>query len=596
MQLENIGLYVHMVALKHPNQAAIIHGDKKLTYKDFDNRINSLAFFFKSIGVEKGDHVAVLLFNCPEYLEIYNACYRMGAAVVGINYRYQPQEILYILKDSKPKVLIFDPSEFLDAIKSIKNDFPDTLKYLICTGLTIPDKGYLNYDNELLKHFKKEIYTVPLTEEDKAFLIYTGGTTGTPKGAVWTHKAVNSLINQGGMLNWTITMFRRIKQMPPKLRSKCLKMLPIPWSLGRFPIFSLLQTDARVKNLNDQLLDGAQKNYPKGSLAERGVSKNIFLWPPPLFHIYGWLSHLVIFSGGTLVLTESKRYDPTEVFQLIKRHKVTFMMTIGDKTARALLDSPELEANKKNVNDNLVGIVSGAAIFSAATKKKLWEAFPDIGFLDTIAATESLQLVPKVYIPGDRVSSNEFDKLPGDAMRIVNETGQDVKPGEMGEGYFKAGPTMKEYLGSKAKTDETIIDGWVHSGDLYKYNEDGKTVTLIGRIKETINTGGEKIHPPEVEDVLEKNPKVSEAVVIGIPDPEWGQSAIALVKLKPKYETDPPEELKKELTEFVKQSLARYKAPRFIEFVKEMPTSPAGKILRGKLKKDYENYVDTHKA
>jgi fatty-acyl-CoA synthase len=591
MELENIGLYVHDVALKHPNQIAIIHGDKKLTYKAFDNRINSLADYFRSIGVEKGDHVAVLLYNCPEYLEIYNACYRMGAAVVGINYRYQPQEILYIINDSKPKVFIFD-QEFLGAIKSIKNDFK-TVKYLMCTGLSTPE-GFLNYDNELLKHFNKKLITIPLTEEDKAFLIYTGGTTGTPKGAVWTHKAVNTLISMGGMLNWTISMFRRLKQMPKKLRSKCLKMLPLPWSLGRFPLFSLLQTDARVKDLNDQLLDGAQKNYPKGSLAERGVSKNIFLWPPPLFHIYGWLSHLIIFSGGTLVLTESKRYNPNEVFGLIQKHKITFMMTIGDKTARALLDAPELDKYKKIVDDTLVGIVSGAAIFSATTKKKLWDAFPNIGFLDTIAATESLQLVPKVYLPGDKVSSNEFDKLPDDAMRIVNESGANVKPGEMGEGLFKAGPTMKEYLGEKEKTAETIVDGWVYSGDLYKLNEDGKTVMLIGRIKETINTGGEKIHPPEVEDVLEKNPKVSEAVVIGIPDPEWGQSALALIKLKPKYENEEGEALKKELAEFVKQTLSHYKAPRFIEFVKELPTSPAGKILRGKLRKDYENYVEEH--
>jgi acyl-CoA synthetase (AMP-forming)/AMP-acid ligase II len=480
----------------------------------------------------------------------------------------------------------------LDAIKSIKKDF-ESVQYMMCTGLSTPE-GYLNYDNELLKHFNKELITVPLTADDKAFLIYTGGTTGTPKGAVWTHKAVNTLIGMGGMLNWTITMFRRIKQMPKKLSAKCLRMLPMPWSLGRFPIFSLLQTDKRVKDLNDQLLDGAQKNYPKGSLAERGVSKNIFLWPPPLFHIYGWLSHLIIFSGGTLVLTQGRRYDPLEVFKLIEKHKITFMMTIGDKTARALLDSPELDKYKKCVDDNLVGIVSGAAIFSAQTKKKLWDAFPNIGFLDTIAATESLQLVPKVYLPGDKLSSNEFDKLPDDVMRIVNESGENVKPGEMGEGLFKAGPTMKEYLGAKEKTAETIIDGWVYSGDLYKFNEDGKTVTLIGRIKETINTGGEKLHPPEIEDVLEKNPKVSEAVVIGIPDPEWGQSALALIKLKPKYENDDTEALKTELTEYVKQTLARYKAPRFIEFVTELPTTPAGKIMRGKLRKDYENYVEEH--
>ncbi|NVM29987.1 MAG: acyl--CoA ligase [Candidatus Helarchaeota archaeon] len=588
MEIENIGLYVHKVALKHPKQKAIIHGNKKLTYKEFDNRINSLANFLRNYGIEKGDHVAVLLYNCPEYLEIYNACYRMGAAVVGINYRYKPPEILYIIKDSKPKMFIHGP-EFVDAVKTIKDEC-ESVKNFVITGLDIFE-GYLNYDNELLKHFKTETIEVDLTEDDKAFLIYTGGTTGTPKGAVWTHKAVNRLIGMGGMLNWTMEMFKRIRDMPKKMKSKVMKMLPFPWSLGRFPIFSLLHTDARQAQIEEELLEGAKKNYPKGTIADKGVVKNVFLWPPPLFHIYGWLSHLIIFSGGTLVLTESRRYDPKEVFELIKKHKITFMMTIGDKTARALLDSPELNKYKKMVNNILVGIVSGAAIFSAKTKKMLWEAFPDVGFLDTVAATESLQLVPKVYIPGDLVSSNTFTLLPPDQMRIVNEKGENVKPGEMGEGIFKAGPTMKEYLGAKEKTAKTIVDGWIYSGDLYKLNEDGKNVTLIGRIKETINTGGEKIHPPEVEDVLEKHEKVFESVVIGIPDPEWGQSALALIKLRKQYEEEASEGLKQELIDFVKGKLARYKAPKHMEFVTEFPTSPAGKTLRGKLKRQYENYL-----
>ncbi|MHA1267402.1 MAG: class I adenylate-forming enzyme family protein [Candidatus Helarchaeota archaeon] len=590
MSIENIGLYVHQVALKHPKQVAIIQGNKKLTYKDFDNRINSLANLFRDLGIQKGDHIAVLLYNCPEYLEIYNACYRIGAAVVGINYRYQPPEILYIINDAKPRILITSP-EFVDSINQIRHDEGfKSIEHLFSVGLETPE-GYKNYDVELLMHFSKEVIAVDLTEEDKAFLIYTGGTTGTPKGAVWTHKAVNNLIGMGGMLNWTMEMFKRIREMPKKLRSKVLKMLPLPWSLGRFPIFSLLHTDARQAKIEEELLEGAKQNYPKGSLADKGVSKNIFLWPPPLFHIYGWLSHLIIFSGGTLVLTESRRYNPKEVFELIKKHKITFMMTIGDKTARALLQSPELEKYKKIVNNNLVGIVSGAAIFSAKTKEKLWEAFPDVGFLDTVAATESLQLVPKVYIPGDQVSSNTFTLLPPDQMRIVNEKGEDVKPGEMGEGIFKQGPTMKEYLGAKEKTQKTIKDGWIYSGDLYKLNEDGKTVTLIGRIKETINTGGEKIHPPEVEDVLEKHPKVYSAVVIGIPDPEWGQSALALIILRKQYENEASDELKQELIAFVKSKLARYKAPKYIEFVEEFPTSPAGKTLRGKLRRQYENYI-----
>ena len=590
MKIDNIGLYIHQIALKHPKQKAIIQGEKVLTYEEFDERTNALAHLFLSLGIKKGDHIAVLLYNCPEYLEIYNACYRIGAAVVGINYRYQPKEILYIINDATPKIFIHS-KDFLDSVKSIRDECK-SIEHFIMLDESLHE-NYLDYNIELKKFMGKEVLDTDLTEDDKAFLIYTGGTTGTPKGAVWTHRAVNTLIDTGGFMQWMQNMFRRLKSMPKKLSCKCLKMLPLPWSLGRFPILSILQTDKRVEEINDQLQEGAEKNYPKGQLADKAILKNVMLWPPPLFHIYGWLSHLAIFSGSTLVLTESKKYNPTEIFELCKKHKVKFMMTIGDKTARALLDSPELEEKWKYINDNVVGFVSGAAIFSAQTKRMLWDAFPDVGFLDTVAATESLQLLPKVYIPGDKVSSNEFDRLPPDKMRIVNlDTGKDAEPGEFGEGLFKAGPTMKEYLGAKEKTNKTIIDGWIYSGDLYKVNEDGNTVTLIGRIKETINTGGEKIHPPEVEDILIKHPKIFEAVVIGIPDPQWGQSALGLIKLKTKYKEEAGDELKQEIIDYVKDNLARYKAPKFIEFVDEFPVSPAGKTQRGKLKRKYDNYIE----
>jgi acyl-CoA synthetase (AMP-forming)/AMP-acid ligase II len=596
METENIGLLIHKIAEKHPNQKAVIQGEREFTYQEFDDRINALAHLLKKLGVEKGDHIAVLLYNCIEYYEIYNACYRIGAALVGINYRYQAPEILYIIKDAAPKIFIYG-KEFIDSVNEIRddNDFKSVEKEII-VGKDVPS-DYLNYENELLKYKHEKLLAVDLTEDDKAFLIYTGGTTGRPKGAVWTHKAVDNLIGQGGMMQWVIPMFRRLKEMNKKMRNKCLTLLPFPWNLAKYPPFNLLQTDSLVESINDKLETSAKGNYPKGSLGDKAVVKNTMLWYPPAFHIYGWLAHLPIFAGSTLVLTESKSYNPKEIMELIIKHKVRFATTIGDKTARALLDDPDLDKYRDGVNNTLVAFVSGAAIFSARTKRMLWDAFPDVGFLDTVAATESLQLIPRIYIPGDKVSSNEFNRLPPEQFKIVKDNGKEaMEPGEVGEGWFKSGPTMKEYLGSEEKTKSTITeDGWIKSGDQYQIIDDD-TVRLLGRIKETINTGGEKIHPPEVEDILNKHDKVFMAVVIGVPDPEWGQSALGLIQIKSKYkdeieEEKQAEELKQELINYVKDQLAHYKAPKNIEFVDEFPISPAGKTQRGKIKRKWKNYI-----
>lgn len=595
METENIGLLIHKIAEKHPKQIAIIQGDREYTYEEYDDRINALAHLLKNrFGIEKGDHIAVLLYNCPEYYEIYNACYRIGAALVGINYRYQPPEILYIIQDAKPKVFIYG-IEYKDSIDEIRDEF-ETIEQELIVGDDVP-ADFLNYENEILKYKHEKTIAIDLDEGDKAFLIYTGGTTGRPKGAVWTHKAVDTLIGQGGMMQWVIPMFRRLKKMDKKMKNKCLSLLPFPWNLARYPIFSLLQTEGLVKSINDKLENSAKENYPKGSLGDKAILKNTMLWYPPAFHIYGWLAHLPLFAGSTLVLAESTSYNPKEIMELIVKHKVRFATTIGDKTARALLDDPALDDYKEEINNCLIAFVSGAAIFSARTKRMLWDAFPDVGFLDTVAATESLQLIPKIYLPGDKVSSNEFDRLPPDRFKIVKDNGEEAtEPGEVGEGYFKSGPTMKEYLGAKEKTKKTMTeDGWIKSGDQYQIIDEN-TIKLLGRIKETINTGGEKIHPPEVEGVLDKHEKVFMAVVIGVPDPEWGQSALALIKLKQKYmdeikDEKQAEKLKQELINHVKDTLAHYKAPKNIEFVDEFPISPAGKTQRGRIKRKWKNYI-----
>ncbi len=328
----------------------------------------------------------------------------------------------------------------------------------------------------------------------------------------------------------------------------------------------------------------------------RAVQKRIkTLMHAPMFHFKGWLiSNLPLFSGSTVVIAASKTFNPREILETLEKEGCNILCTIGDKTVRDIIDvlKSDETLDPDKISKNLLLILSGAAPFSAQSKQLWWDYFPDTMICDTVGQTEAV-ILPTLYVPGDELKSNQFDYLR-DKIRIVDPvTGEEVKPGEEGEGWFKvdALPTMKEYFGDKAKTSKTIKDGWLHSGDLYKVCEDGKHILLIGRIKETIVTGGEKIHPPEVEEVLNTHPKVYESVVIGVPDPKWGYSVLALVKLKKKEDASP--ELKEELIAYCKERMASYKKPRFVEFVDSFPSTPAGKIKRAELREMYKDYLKT---
>jgi acyl-CoA synthetase (AMP-forming)/AMP-acid ligase II len=503
----DLGSHLKTNAEAFPDRLAIVQGDRRVTYKELNDRVNKLANAFLDMGIEKGDHVSVMLFNSPEYIETYFACYKIGAASVHVNARYISKEIEYIV-DQSDSVAFIVGEEFLDRVDPIRAELENVKNY-ICVG------G--DYE-ELMDEYPVDEPGVKIGDEDEAFILYTGGTTGDPKGAVWTHGAASDFLRRFGAASF-------------------------------------------------------------GGIL-RGVS---LLCVSPLYHIKGWIvSTPFLCMGSTLVLTTSRSFSPKEVMEMIEREKVRILCTAGDKTARDLLELEDLERyNTKS----LVAILSGAAKFSVQTKRKLWEHFPRVILIDSVGQTESLILL-KVYLPGSKLDSNLFDMaLPGTEKRVVDERDEDVKPGEVGELVYRNLPMMKEYYKDPDKTAEVMRSGWYHSGDLYRLNEDG-SLRLIGRKKETIVSGGEKIHPPEVEDVLRSHPKVRDAVVIGVPDERWGQSVLALIKLN-----EGEKVTEEELIQHCKEYMASYKKPRFVEFVDSFPTTGAGKILRGRLKEKYKDYV-----
>ncbi|MDY6966626.1 MAG: class I adenylate-forming enzyme family protein [Halobacteriota archaeon] len=508
-----LGDYLTENAKSFPDRIAIIQGERRIDFKELNERANRLANVLLSKGVKKGDHVSVMLLTRPEYVEIYFACYKIGAASVHINARYVSKEIEYIANQSDSVAMILD-EEFVDHINPIRSNLKNVKDYL-CIGKNIP--GDMSDYEKLLDEASSDDPKIEVGGDDVAFIIYTGGTTGEPKGAVWTHGAAMDFLDRFG---------------------------------------------------GDAL--GA---------VFKGVS---ILSVSPFYHIKGWIvSTPFLCMGCTLVLTGSRSFNSREVMEIIEREKVKIMCTVGDKTARDILDLPDLD---KYNTKSLMAIMSGAAKFSAETKREIWKHFKRLILIDSVGQSESL-ILTKVYLPGSKLDSNVFDTvLPGTEKRVVDEEGNDVKPGEIGELIYNNLPMMREYYKDPSKTAEVMKEGWYYSGDLYQLNEDG-SVRLIGRKKETIVSGGEKIHPPEVEDVLRSNPNVSDAVVMGIPDVKWGESVMALVKLKKGAQAT-----EEELIQYCKEHIASYKKPRYVEFVDSFPTTEAGKILKAKLKEEYKDY------
>ncbi|MHA1785303.1 MAG: AMP-binding protein, partial [Candidatus Helarchaeota archaeon] len=559
-----------------------------------------------NLHLKKGSHFAVLLYNCPEYIEVYFAGYKSGTAAFGINYRYREAEIIYIINQSKAKLMFFS-DDFVDIINNCYKDFKTVEKFIIISDKKdelkekFPEliSKSLFYEDVIANSPSTEpVLDEPIEDKDKAFLVYTGGTTGKPKGAVWIHGALEKLYRGGGLsgfLELFKVMFDRLHDMSNKMKKKTLKqLLPAPLSWMR--IFPISKKFGKWLISKVTTKDKTKTETKQGWISRKVQSKIKALFHAPMFHFKGWLiSNMPLLSGSTVVISSSRTFNPREIIRTLASEGCNIFCTIGDKPVRDILDVLKNEKEKfdlEKIERNLLFILSGASRFSAKNKEYWWKYFPNTGIIDTVGASEAV-IIPKLYIPGDKLESDLFTYQP-DKMRIVDllDPTKDVSPGEQGEGLYNMEnlPTMKGYFNDKEKTKHLMVgDKWMRSGDLYELQEDGENVRLIGRIKETIVTGGEKIHPPEVEDVLKSHPSVYDAIVIGVPDPRWGQSALGLIILKDK--TEASSILANKLIEFCKENLASYKKPKFIEFLNKFPITPAGKIQRGKLRDEYKDYV-----
>jgi acyl-CoA synthetase (AMP-forming)/AMP-acid ligase II len=498
-----------------PDRIALVCGDRRLTYAQLEERANRLAHHLLASGIARGDHVGIQLYNGTEYVETILATIKIRAVPININYRYVAGELNYLYRDADIAALVYQGELGERVVEAVK-DVP-TLKHVIAverpTAVPSPE-GAVDFDSATASASTARDFAH--RSGDDMYMIYTGGTTGTPKGVMWRQEDLFFAGMGGG--------------------NPTGEPVTSPGEIAR----NVLERPAMVM-------------FPV----------------PPLMHGAAQLgTFIAFFGGGTAVMV--RQFDPAAVLRMIEREKVNTMNVVGDAMARPLADA--LAAGLEADTSSLLVISSAGAILSRSVRDQLQKLLPNVGLLDNFGASETG--FQGMGTPDCSPDTGLIFKM-NPRTAVFDDELRPVQPGSgvLGRLALKDRIPLGYYKDQK-KTDQTftMIDGvrWVMQGDLATVNEDG-TVTVFGRGAVCINSGGEKIFPEEVEAALKSHPNVFDAVVVGTPDERWGERVTAVVASR---DGEPSLE---DLVQHCESRIARYKLPRALVAVEEIKRSPSGK-------------------
>jgi acyl-CoA synthetase (AMP-forming)/AMP-acid ligase II len=499
-----------------PDREALYAEGRRLTFAQLDARANRLAHHFQSVGVGPGDHVGCHMMNGTEYLETMIALFKIRAVPINVNFRYVEDELLYLYKDADLKGVVFD-TEFAERVASVLPRV-DAVKHLVAVGPVTGElpPGTVLYDDAIaVQSDTRDGF--PERSADDLFVIYTGGTTGMPKGVMWRQEDIFFAGMGGG-----------------------------------YPMGEPL---AKPEDAGPR----AAANSPMVSFPA-----------PPLMHGAAELGSFINFMGGGKVCL-IRRYTGHGALTLIAQEKCNSMTIVGDAMALPLVDAL---AEKEYDTSSLFALASAGAILSQPLRDAIAERLPNVMVIDSFGSTETG--FNGTAAAGSQPSSGlKFAVNPRTA--VFDEERKRVEPGSGVVGRVaQRGHIPLGYYGDPKKTAETFveIDGerWVLLGDMATVEEDG-SMRFLGRGSVCINSGGEKIYPEEVEGALKSIPGVIDAVVAGIPDDRWGQRVAAVLQTRPGA-TAPSQQ---EIEEHLASRIARYKVPRFVHTVETMQRSPSGK-------------------
>ncbi len=501
-----------------PDRTAVLCGDRRISYAGLDERANRLAHHLAAHGVGKGDHIGVYSRNSIEMIETMYAAYKLRAIAINVNYRYVHGELRYLFTNADLVALVHE-RQFSDRVAAVLPEAPDVKHVVVIEDGSDADferHGGVSYETALAGASGERDFGE--RSSDDRYILYTGGTTGYPKGVVWRHEDVWRAL--GGGIDFVTGEY-----------------VTDEWALA------------------EQAKQGGMVRFPVAPLIHGAAQ---------------WAAFGALFAGGTVVFTP--QFDPHEVWREIDRHGVQVLTVVGDAMARPLIDAYRSGGYD---GSSLVAVSSHAALFSQAVKQEYLDTFPNVVLTDAIGSSESgftgigmmskeadHSAGPRVNFGADAVlvddDGNRVDPAPGAVGRIGRR-------GNVPLGYYKD-PT-------KSETIFVEIDGvrYVVPGDYARYEDDG-TVTLLGRGSQCVNTGGEKVFPEEVEGALKSHPDVFDALVIGVDDERLGQRVGAILEPRPGATLDLAA-----IQAHVRTEIAGYKVPRSVWVVDTIGRLASGK-------------------
>ncbi|MER5181647.1 AMP-binding protein [Streptomyces sp. NPDC002896] len=526
----NLGDLFDTVARALPDRVAIVHGDTRVSYGQLRQRTDGLAAALRRRGIGRGDRLGLLMHNTPGHLIALLAAFKTGVIPFNLNYRYERDELGQILDDAEPTAVIHT-DRYGPTLRDLRRSVPGM-------RLLIPDdterESATQTTNSRRDHAPEALstlYTEPPGREDitsgrcgdDVLILYTGGTTGLPKGVEWSHKALFFAALGGGA------------------------------TYGGAPVAAPVAAP-------DEMADRAAA-VPPASL----------LTLAPLMHGAGmWTALIALLNGACLVLSASRSLDGEAVWDLIEKEAVVSLSITGNSMAAPLIAAWDAHPERWHAS-SLAAVSWGGAPMSEHYRNALRTRLPAIRLLSGMGSTES---GASATVDLAAASDGLLSIAPKPDLAVLTEDGRFARPGELGI-LARTGPLPNGYWRDPKRTADTFITvedrRWVLTGDYASVGEDGR-ITFYGRGSTCINTGGEKVYPEEVENVLRAHPAIHDVVVVGAPDERWGEAVTAVAVLQPGRRLGLDD-----LRAFCDGRLARYKLPARLVLTDAVKRSPAGK-------------------